>query len=564
MDDGQPVKQHKPAQYFAWSEEKRAKLTQRIALLGAAVCLFYLVFDYVSDAHDYLYFYGILFAGSATCLVLLKYGKYTTAKLVLLLSGVTLLTILAAWETRETGLYLYHMVVAMGAIALFSTKEKWVSVGIATVLFISFYISYFSDFIGVSSIPLTQEYIDFSFLSNFIICLIATIIMFYYILSISRKGEEQMIVSHQSLQRTTQELEESQNRFELAIKGSSVGIWDWHITNNEFYVSPQLKDLLGYSNERYVDITFERVERLVHPDDLSGFKKAIDDHFTHHEPFQIECRFRRGDDTYMWVLDSGQAQWDEHGKPIRMVGTVVNIEAQKISNRKLEEQNALLEKTNEELDRFVYSTSHDLKAPLSSIAGLVDIALRSDDATEKNKCLQLILNRAHAMEGFIREIIDYSRNSRLEVLHDIIMLKKLVDDVIKGLRFYDKSTSLRFDIDIPAGATLSSDVSRLKVILNNLLANAIKYHDLKEGAFVKVTMQSQGDKTVIIVSDNGAGIDPAFHDRLFDMFFRASEHSQGSGLGLYIAQEAAHKLGGHITFESAPSVGSTFYLTLPA
>ncbi|MFM8912088.1 MAG: sensor histidine kinase, partial [Flammeovirgaceae bacterium] len=207
------------------------------------------------------------------------------------------------------------------------------------------------------------------------------------------------------------------------------------------------------------------------------------------------------------------------------------------SEKALLKTNELLSKTNQELDRFVYSASHDLKAPLSSMLGLIEIADRTQDSEELKVCLQMMRSRVHSLDGFIKDITNYSRNSRLEVKKEKINLLNLVKDLVDGLRYADGFESIYFKFDIAANLEVITDKARLKVVLNNLIANALKYHDKhKDKPLIEVGAQAQGGWFQIEVADNGIGIESAHIGNIFDMFYRASEKSTGSGLGLYIVK----------------------------
>ncbi len=227
-------------------------------------------------------------------------------------------------------------------------------------------------------------------------------------------------------------------------------------------------------------------------------------------------------------------------------------------------QNEMLEKANQELDRFVYSASHDLRAPLSSLTGLINLSGMTTDIHTIREYHMHMQNRILVMDKFIKEIIDYSRNARVEVLEEKINLRSLIDEVAESLKFVKDSSEILLQNDIDESMELQSDAYRLKVIFSNLISNAVKYHDLrKPDPHIAIVCNKTENSYVVKIEDNGMGI-PAEHvPKIFDMFYRAHENSEGSGLGLYIVKETLSKIGGQISVDSAYGKGSSFSITLP-
>jgi signal transduction histidine kinase len=227
-----------------------------------------------------------------------------------------------------------------------------------------------------------------------------------------------------------------------------------------------------------------------------------------------------------------------------------------------QQKNLELQKVNDELDRFVYRVSHDLRSPLSSILGLTNLARLTKDQKELDSILTMIQGRINAQEHFIREIIDYSRNTRTDVAHEKIKLRRLVDEVMEALKYNENAHRIEFRNVVPEDTILVSDRIRLTVILNNLIGNAIKYHDLKKDhPFIEVGHQTA--IPALYVKDNGAGIQNEHKGKIFQMFYRGSDRSTGSGLGLFITKEAVTKLNGSIEVSSVHGEGSTFTVHLP-
>ncbi len=228
-------------------------------------------------------------------------------------------------------------------------------------------------------------------------------------------------------------------------------------------------------------------------------------------------------------------------------------------------KNKQLQKTNTELDRFVYSTSHDLRAPLASLLGLINITRDSENVAEIKNYLIMMKDRVSHLDKFIRDITDYSRNNRLGIEKKKINLYSMANEIWDNLKYSSDALGIKFSVEIPESLCIETDPNRLKIVLSNLISNSIRYHDIKkEDRFIRLRHQENGNVFYLRVEDNGQGINPEYQTRIFDMFFRANEHSSGSGLGLYIVKETIANLSGSIHLDSAPQVGSTFTVRLPS
>ncbi len=227
-------------------------------------------------------------------------------------------------------------------------------------------------------------------------------------------------------------------------------------------------------------------------------------------------------------------------------------------------KNIHLEKTNAELDRFLYSTSHDLRSPLSSIKGLVNIARIENKDEKLQRYFSMMVDRVDKLDFFIKDIIDYSKNARTEVKAEHVDFQALVTEVTENLKYIEGAESIAFQSQVALKHPVNADRNRLSVVLNNLMANAIKYHDPhKKDQWIEVHVSNSNGTIKLRVSDNGMGIDPEHHSKIFDMFYRGTFQSKGSGLGLYIVKETVAKMHGTIAMESTPGKGSSFIITLP-
>ena len=221
-------------------------------------------------------------------------------------------------------------------------------------------------------------------------------------------------------------------------------------------------------------------------------------------------------------------------------------------------------KSNFELDSFVYRASHDLKAPLSSILGLLNLIETTEISPEVMSYNRMIKKSIQKLESFIIDLTDYSRNTRLEVGKAKIDFRELIDDMLQDLIYMENAEKVKIDLRVNDPIDFYSDHVRVKIIFNNLVSNAIKYQNLdKKIPWLNITVDITEEQADIVIADNGLGIPEDFHQKIFNMFFRASIQAHGSGLGLYIVKNAIEKLGGNIQLDSVVGEGSTFRITIP-
>ena len=230
----------------------------------------------------------------------------------------------------------------------------------------------------------------------------------------------------------------------------------------------------------------------------------------------------------------------------------------------LQRTNEELTVRNNELDRFVYSASHDLSAPLKSVLGLISVSRMENPGHQQVQYLEMMEASVRKLEDFIKDVVSYSRNTRVAVKMETFHFSDLVKDLLDDHQYSPNFSKIAFEVSDPSGSTMTSDVMRLKIILNNLISNAIKFHRFEgpDVPFIRVSLSHQDHAYVITVQDNGQGIEDQHVSRIFEMFYRASEEAQGSGLGLYILKEAVSKMNGRVTVKSAMDVGTTFTVML--
>jgi signal transduction histidine kinase len=239
------------------------------------------------------------------------------------------------------------------------------------------------------------------------------------------------------------------------------------------------------------------------------------------------------------------------------------IHIRKLAEQKIHKANEELSKRNTELDNFVYSVSHDLRSPIASVLGLINLARKDRDPNMKDTYLEMINKSALQQDHFIKEILDQSRNSRLEVKCEEVFFAPLIDETFNQMKFSTHSMDfVEKIINIEQKTVFYSDRWRLKVILNNIISNSIRYRNGRDPQ-IKINVFLDEHVAHITISDNGKGIDKEHLPNLYKMFYRATDDGAGSGLGLYIVKEAIDKLNGRISIESELHVGTTVRLSIP-
>lgn len=225
--------------------------------------------------------------------------------------------------------------------------------------------------------------------------------------------------------------------------------------------------------------------------------------------------------------------------------------------------NERLIKANQELDNFVYIVSHDLRSPLLLTKGLLDISkLKIGEKEEVLKYLDLAGKSINNLDDIIKEILTYSRNARTSLQYEWFDLKSVILEIKSGLETKD-NPAFSFMEEYSGDHMIHSDKGRLQTVIRNIITNSVKYRKKDDpGAFVKVSYKRTGNQCSIVVSDNGEGIASESLNKVFDMFYRATNSAPGTGLGLYICKEMLEKMGATYAIESVKGHGTSFSILL--
>lgn len=336
---------------------------------------------------------------------------------------------------------------------------------------------------------------------------------------------------------------------------------------------------VDYYNKRWYDYTGLTPEQamgqvwpeLIHPDDWPSLSEHWGQALANSTPLDTEFRFRRYDGEYRWQLVRAIPISNPEGEIVQWVGTNVDIESQKQAEedlvartRELSRITATLEERNRELDQFAYVTSHDLKAPLRGIANLsqwIEEDLGTSVTEDIRKQLDLLRGRVHRMEGLIDGILQFSRIGRVKNAVELVDVNELVADVVDLLAPPDNATVM-IEPDLPR---LHTERLYLQQVFQNLIGNAIKYGSGRPDLRVDVRCADAGGFYQFSVADNGPGIAPQYHDKVFIIFQTLSSRDkvEGTGLGLSLVKKIVELHGGRVWLESQEGAGATFHFTWP-
>jgi signal transduction histidine kinase len=221
-----------------------------------------------------------------------------------------------------------------------------------------------------------------------------------------------------------------------------------------------------------------------------------------------------------------------------------------------------LKQAYKELDTFFYRSSHDFRRPITTFLGLAEVAKITVKDSAPLELFDKVRETAESLDRMLRKLQSISDVGAQQMVYKEVFLKELVEEILDGFSDHIHQKKIAVRLSINESHTLVSYPAMIKIIIENLIENAIHFCGT-DNPYVHVKAMVHEDAATIDVEDNGQGIMEEYKSRIFEMYFRANEHSKGNGLGLYIAKKAAEKLSGQIHFTSKPFEGSLFTVSLP-
>lgn len=418
-------------------------------------------------------------------------------------------------------------------------------------------------------------------------------------ISVRKKKEEELKAAYEELQATNEELQASNEELQQTeehLRELTAELEDLvtERTRNAVQEAEKFQFLADtipqlvwtteadgkviYLNKKWYEYTGKEFQKLegwkwvdfLHPDDVEKTVEAWQGSLKTGNLYKVEYRLRRYDGKYRWFLGRGVPMKDEDGNIVKWFGSSTNIHDQKRALDKLSEakdkigkKNIELEKINNDLDNFIYTASHDLKAPVSNIEGLIGTLLHSleknDDKDDRKRIIQMIYTSIKRFKETIRDLSDITK-IRKEVVEDVckIAVNDLIHEVADSIRAEITESGAEIKIDTLACSEIAFSKKNIRSIIYNLLINAIKYRHPDRPPRISIKTTSLNDHCLLTVSDNGLGFEGDKKDKIFQMFKRLHAHVEGTGIGLYIVKRILDNAGGKIEVESEVDKGTIF------
>ena len=384
--------------------------------------------------------------------------------------------------------------------------------------------------------------------------------------------------------RAEEKLKISEERLRLTLEATQIGIFDWDVERDIWLASPEYYTMLGYEPKEGMGDRKEWLER-VHPDDRGHVEAKIQAILArkpsahHSQTYEYETRIRHADGTYRWKHVKGfGVKHDQEGRVTRMLGLSMDVTERKRAEKALHRLNeeldqqvldrtAQLEAANREMHAFTYTVSHDLRAPLRHIDGFLALLQRKAGTAldeQSRHYMDAISQAANKMGLLIDDLLAFSHMGRHALSFQAVDLVALVREVIGELAPEAAGRDIDWRVgDLPA---VNGDAAMLRMVLVNLIANALKFTQPRKGARIEIgSLPGQDAEVVIFVRDNGVGFDMTYVDKLFGVFQRLhrADEFEGTGIGLANVRRIIARHGGRTWAEGNVDQGAVFYFSLP-
>jgi PAS domain S-box-containing protein len=371
-----------------------------------------------------------------------------------------------------------------------------------------------------------------------------------------------------------EELSEHNKQFELVINATQAAIWDWKIQTGELTVNARWAEIIGYTLDELGKINIQTWRRYIHQDDLEKSEQKLNDHW--HgltESYIFEGRMRHKDGHDVWFLDTGKViEWNQEGKPKRMVGTRFDITNKKQTEQQLIEAKNEAEAAGRAKTEFLATMSHEIRTPMNGVLGMLSLLHKSDLTQEQTRKVEIAKISADSLLSIINDILDFTKveSGKLEFENIEFNLREIIDEISQSmaLRTQEKGVELIVDLSGLTHSFIVSDPVRIRQILTNLIGNADKF-TLQGEIIIKAKIEMRDNQHYLHcdISDSGIGIPSDKIDKLFSSFTQVDASTTrsfgGTGLGLSICKRICELMQGRVWVESKQGKGSCFSFEIP-
>ncbi len=375
---------------------------------------------------------------------------------------------------------------------------------------------------------------------------------------VTKEPKEIIAVTRDATERILkdQQLKISEEQYRLIAENATDMITRHDLSGIYNYVSNSSYTLIGYSPD---DMIGKSAYDFLHPDDAANINQGLSEFIAKGLGiYTASYRYKRKDGSYIWIESTNKLTYVDGTDKIFGVISI----SRDITERKAFE--ARLEEKIKELDTFIYRSSHDLKGPLASLQGLLNVAKSEVVDSNALQYLGLIEKSVLNLDSILMDLLNITKITQGSLNIVEINIKEVITNIISSFENLPEYVNIKWNLQFDEHEILHLDKSLVNNIFQNLIINAIKYQDKsKPNPIVKISTKYYNEEMIIKVEDNGEGIPENLQHSVFDMFFRGNTKSTGSGLGLYIVKNAVEKSGGRLELLSKEKVGSAFTIYLP-
>lgn len=369
-----------------------------------------------------------------------------------------------------------------------------------------------------------------------------------------RQSYEELRSSREQIYHTLEIVNEKKSHLELALRIAKMGSYHYYFKDDRSVWSDELKNLMEIEGDARQAETFNMYD-FIHPDDLPAVRAEVAMAKADMDEYSFIYRVFTRKNNFKIIHSAGFVFKDAYGNRLGIRGVIHDI----TDYKNIEQQ--LLE-SNRELETFIYRAYHDIKGPLATIKGICYVAALTSEEEISLHYFGLLKQHMFQLENILSKLLIINELKNMKPEMKPINIHKVLDEAALSLKNIDgfSTITLRRDIEVPE--VIYSDKVFLKIIIQNLMENAIAFKN-DQSPWLKVHVYEQQNFLVVEVSDNGIGIPEEFYNKIFERYFRVSEKSKGTGLGLYIVKKLTEKLNATLSVKSTPYTDTTFSLKIP-